>query len=175
MATEIKVWQIEDGELTPLETTMAEARRTELEDLEQWIRSYPSILGQDILIIGEQVQTKSGPLDFLGIDRSGNTVIIELKRDRIPREALTQAMDYASDVATWDFDRLSEECAKYAEQSLDTYINDSFEDLDLQDVSVNQMQRILLVGTYVEESLERMVACSWGSIFVSGRGCFNRN
>jgi len=36
MATEIKVWQIESGQLEPLETTMAEAGRTEPEHLEQW-------------------------------------------------------------------------------------------------------------------------------------------
>lgn len=157
MATEIKVWQIEGEQLTPLEITMADAGRTETQDLERWIGSNPSMLGQDILIIAEQVQTKSGPLDFLGIDKSGNTVIVELKRDRIPRDALTQAIDYASDVASWDFDKLSEECARHTKQPLDAYINESFEDVDLEDISVNQAQRILLVGTYVEESLQRMV------------------
>jgi len=157
MATEIRVWQIENRKLTPIDTTMAEVGRTEREDLEQWIKSNPSILSQDILIIGEQVQTKSGPLDFLGIDRSGNVVIIELKRERIPREALTQAIDYASDVASWDFDKLSEECVKYRKQPLDAYINENFEDVDLEDISINQTQRILLVGTYIEEPLERMI------------------
>jgi RecB family endonuclease NucS len=52
------------------------------------------------LIIGEQVQTKSGYLDFLGIDKNGNTVIIELKRDKLPREVIAQTIDYASDVAS---------------------------------------------------------------------------
>ena len=157
MATEIKVWQIENGKLAPVDITMAGAGRTEPEDLERWIKSNPSILGQDLLIVGEQVQTKSGPLDFLGIDKSGNVVIIELKRERIPREALTQAMDYASDVASWELDKLSEECVKYRGQTLDAYINESFEDVDLEDISVNQTQRILLVGTYIEESLQRMI------------------
>ena len=167
MATEIKVWQIENGKLAPIDTTMAGAGRTEPEDLEQWIKSNPSILGQDILIIGEQVQTKSGPLDFLGIDKSGNVVIIELKRERIPREALAQAIDYASDVASWDFDKLSEECVKYRNQPLDAYINESFEDVDLEDISVNQTQRILVVGTYIEESLQRMIEWLSGNYGVS--------
>ena len=157
MATEIKVWQIENGKLAPVDITMAGAGRTEPEDLERWIKSNPSILGQDLLIVGEQVQTKSGPLDFLGMDKSGNVVIIELKRERIPREALAQAMDYASDVASWELDKLSEECVKYRGQTLDAYINESFEDVDLEDISVNQTQRILLVGTYIEESLQRMI------------------
>jgi len=47
--------------------------------LEKWIRSNPEIIGDNILLIGEQVQTKSGPLDFLAIDNKGNIVIIELR------------------------------------------------------------------------------------------------
>jgi len=158
MATEIKVWQIEKQKLTPLETTMVEAGRTESGDLEQWIKDNPNILGQDILIIGEQISTKSGPLDFLGIDGSGNTVIIELKRGRVPREALIQAIDYASDVASWGFEELSEKCKNYTNnQSLETYINENFEDVILENISINNVQRILLVGTSVEESLQRMI------------------
>lgn len=157
MATEIKVWQIEKGNLTPIDTTLIGAGRMELKDLEQWIRSNPNILGEDLLIIGEQIQTKSGPLDFLGIDKSGNIIIVELKREQLPREALAQAIDYASDVASWDFDKLSEECKKYRGQSLDAYINENFDDVDLEDISVNQTQRILLVGTNIEESLQRMI------------------
>ena len=157
MATEIKVWQIEDGEPTPLEMTMAEAGRTEPKDLEQWIKRNPAILGQDILIIGEQVPTKSGPLDFLAVDRMGNVVIVELKRDRIPREAITQAIDYASDVASWDLDKLNEVCLKHRGQLLDAYVNENFQGEDFEDTSWNQAQRILLVGTYVEEPLQRMI------------------
>ncbi len=157
MATEIKVWQIENGKLIPSEVTMAKVGRKEVEDLEQWIKSNPDILGKDILIIGEQVQTKKGPLDFLGIDKSGNIVIIELKRDKLPREVLTQTIDYASDIASWDIEKLSEECLKYTKHPLEDYITDNFEDVDLEDISINQIQRILLVGTGIEESLQRMI------------------
>ncbi len=83
MATEIRVWQVENDVLTPIDTTLTEAGRTERHDLERWVRSDPGILGQGILVIGEQVETRSGPLDFLAVDRDGNTVIIELKRDRM--------------------------------------------------------------------------------------------
>lgn len=157
MSTEIKVWQLKDGELVVLDDTMQDAGRTEVQDLQSWIRTDPSVLGRDLLIIGEQVQTKSGPMDFLGIDSGGNTVVVELKRGRLPREALTQAIDYASDVATWDLDRLGEECLKYHQQSLEAYLNENLESLDLEDQSLNAETRILLVGTEVEEALQRMV------------------
>ncbi len=157
MATEIQLWEIKDGKLVQSETSMAETGRTEFEDLERWIKNSPEILGDDILIIGEQIQTKSGPLDFLGIDKSGNMVIIELKRDRLPREALAQAIDYASDISSWDIERLNQECSKYSGQPLEDYITENFEDVDWEDISINQFQKILLVGTSVDEALQRMI------------------
>ena len=157
MVSEIKVWQIENGNLISIETTMTESGRREKEDLEQWIKSDPTVLGGDILIIGEQVQTKSGPLDFLGIDRAGNILIIELKREHLPRVVLAQAVDYASDIANWDVIELNEECLKLHKQSLDTYIIENFDKVILEDIPINQTQRIILVGTYIEESLQRMI------------------
>ncbi|MHC1626340.1 MAG: endonuclease NucS domain-containing protein [Methanoculleaceae archaeon] len=136
-ATEIKTWQIIDGKLKPLETRMVEAGRKEAEDLEKWIRSDPSIVGQDILIIGEQVPTKSGPMDLLGIDNSGNLVVIELKRDKLPREALAQAIDYASDVSSWDKDKISEICTRYTGSSLEEFLNDNLVETDLEDLHIN--------------------------------------
>ena len=109
MTTEIGVWEIINGRLESVDISLAQAGRREVEDLEKWIKDNPIILGQDILIIGEQVRTKSGPLDLLGIDKSGNLVIIELKRDRLPREVIAQALDYVSDISTWDLDKVNEE------------------------------------------------------------------
>src|ERR1039458_1101394 len=109
MATEIKTWQIINGELKPINTTLADNGRKEKDDLEKWIKSKPDILGDDILIIGEQIQTQSGgKLDFLGIDYNGYLVIIELKREKLERLVLAQAIDYASDVASRSEEHTSE-------------------------------------------------------------------
>lgn len=116
MGTEIKIWQIIDNKLTSVDTTMPEGDRLERE-LEQWIESNPEIIGSDVMIIGRQVETESGTIDLLGIDRSGNTVIIELKRGLLPRNVLAQAIDYASNVAEWkDGTKLNEECLKYTQK-----------------------------------------------------------
>ncbi len=51
----------------------------------------------NLLIIGRQVTTKfDGIIDLLGIDRQGDLVVLELKRDRTPRETLAQVLEYAS-------------------------------------------------------------------------------
>ncbi len=132
MSTQIKTWEIIDGKLEAIETSLAKENRTEPYDLEEWIASNPTILSSDIHIIGRQTSTKSGPLHFLAIDKSGNLIVIELKRDKIPREALAQAIDYASDIATWSLDKISEECTKYTSKSLEDSISEAFPDIDIE-------------------------------------------
>ena len=157
MTTQIKTWQIIDGDLTPIQTSLASQNRTEPYDLEQWIASNPETVGSDIAIIGRQVICKSGPLDLLGIDKQGNLVVIELKRDRVAREALAQAMDYASDVAEWSIDKIGEIASEYTEKTLEDAFADAFPDVDVENLNVNSTQRILLVGFSVEPALERMI------------------
>ena len=157
MATNIKTWEIIEGKLSPIKSTLADNNRKETEHLENWIKTKPDILGTDILIIGEQVYTKSGPLDFLAIDNNGNIVVVELKRDKLARVVLAQAIDYASDLSTWDIDKLSEICMSYTGNSLEDHIAENFEDIEIDDLTINQTQRLLLVGFSIEESLNRMI------------------
>ena len=131
------------------------------EAIETWLEGSPECIVEDgsLLIIGRQVSTRSGPLDLLGIDKLGNLVIVELKRDLLPREALTQAIDYASDVATWSIDKVSEACASHTGKNLEELMQETFSDIDLENININETQRVLLVGFSVEPALERMV--SW--------------
>jgi len=157
MRTEIKTWQIVDGKLQPIATNLKNEGRTEPYDLEPWLESNPAILGPEILIIGRQIMSKSGPIDLLGIDKTGNVVIVEIKRDKLPRESLAQAIDYASDAAEWTIERIGEICSTYSGKSLEETLTDSFPDIDAENLNINDAQRIILVGFSVESSLERMI------------------
>ena len=157
MAFEIKTWEIIQGELNEVNTSLSENNRKEREDLEKWIKTNSKILGDDILVFGEQVWTKSGPLDFIGIDNTGNLVIVELKREKLARDVLAQAIDYASDVANWDIDKLNEICLGFSGNTLDDHIAEKFENVDLTDLVINKAQRLLLVGFSIDEALSRMV------------------
>ncbi|GAG88860.1 unnamed protein product, partial [marine sediment metagenome] len=51
----------------------------------------------ELLIIGRQVTTDfGGRIDLLAIDRQGDITIIELKRNKTPRDIVAQVLDYAS-------------------------------------------------------------------------------
>lgn len=157
MGTEIKTWQIVNGQLQSINTNLKQEGRTEPYDLEPWLESNPEIIGSDIVIIGRQVMSKSGPVDLLVIDKSGNLIIIELKRDQLPREALAQSIDYASDVAEWGIEKISEVCSVYSNKTLEDVLNEHFPEIDLENININNTQRIVLIGFSVESSLERMI------------------
>ena len=100
MPIEFGLWRMDGGEFQRLSSSRLddEAR------LERLLITDPDMLGRDLLIVGQQVRTASGKrLDLLGIDVDGNLHIIELKRDRTPRDVVAQALDYASWVRGLDY------------------------------------------------------------------------
>lgn len=68
--------------------------------LEGYIEADPALLGQRLLLIGRQVPTAHGGfIDLLAIDGEGFVHVLELKRDRTPRDVVAQTLDYGSWVA----------------------------------------------------------------------------
>lgn len=73
---------------------------------ESWLENSPSLLfdddngGNTVLWIGRQVTANVGDTgkypDLLGIDSTGDLVIVELKKGRTPREVIAQILEYAS-------------------------------------------------------------------------------
>jgi len=93
MPIEFGLWRI-DGEGYE---RLSSSKLDEESRLEELIVEDPKMLGRELLLIGQQVHTLSGNrIDLLGIDVEGDLHIIELKRDRTPRDVVAQALDYAS-------------------------------------------------------------------------------
>ncbi len=56
-----------------------------------------SLVSDDLLVIGSHVKSGfGGELDLLAVDSEGALVVIELKRDRTPRDVIAQALHYAA-------------------------------------------------------------------------------
>jgi len=65
--------------------------------LENMIVRDPRILTSEWMLVGRQEHTgHGGRIDLLAIAPDGSLILIELKRDRTPREIVAQALDYAS-------------------------------------------------------------------------------
>src|ERR1035437_8327898 len=97
MATEMKIWQVSDKNALELIEDVPFGLHHLEKDLESWLESNPEILGDDLLVVARQYNIPGvGVLDLLCIDFDGVPVIVELKRDATPRQAIAQALDYAS-------------------------------------------------------------------------------
>jgi hypothetical protein len=93
MPLEVGLWRV-DGE-TPVKVTPS---GVPLESqLERMVEADPTILGTPLLLIGRQVPTDYGKfIDLLAVDDEGTLHVLELKRDRTPREVVAQLLDYGS-------------------------------------------------------------------------------
>jgi len=92
MPVEMKIWKIAE---TPVSLSFvpmdSEAK------LEKLLVQDITILSPQLFLIGSQVPTIYGKfVDILALDDEGNVVVIELKRDRTSRDAVSQLLDYAS-------------------------------------------------------------------------------
>ena len=104
-----------DGGFTEYERSAFETDHEEAV-LEEWLASNPDGILEDgrILIIGRQVRTDLGGfIDLLGVDREGSVVVVELKRDRTPREAVAQALEYAAFAERLDIEALEDVVCRY--------------------------------------------------------------
>ena len=75
----------------------------ERQHIEEWIRTNPEILGEDLLVVStefDRFTNSNDRLDVLALDRSGNLVVIELKRDSAAGYADLQAIRYAAMVSS---------------------------------------------------------------------------
>ncbi|MEE4355779.1 MAG: endonuclease NucS domain-containing protein [Desulfococcaceae bacterium] len=91
-------------------------------ELESLLESNPDYFFEDskILIIGRQVTTNLNTfIDLLGIDKNGNTVAVELKREKTPRETIAQLLEYASFVENLDYAQLNEIYQNYTGEDVD--------------------------------------------------------
>lgn len=106
MAEELKMWTVGDGgDAAPVE----QASHTETENLlEETLVKNPDMLIPGLKLVGRQMPTVGGPLDLLGVDRDGRLVVFELKRGKLTREAVTQVIDYASDLEAMNREELAE-------------------------------------------------------------------
>lgn len=79
------------------------------ERIQEWIRAHPEILDEDLLIVSKEFDRFEGArdrLDLLAIDREGNLVIVELKRDQFAAYADLQSIRYAAMISTLTVDEL---------------------------------------------------------------------
>ena len=154
MSSEIKLWKIERDSPKVIERAMLdyEAR------LEKWISEDIEMINGDLLVIGQQVETAyGGQIDLLAIDSRGNLVVLELKRDRTPRDIVAQTLDYASWVEDLGLNQIEEIATDFLgdDVTLEQAFSEKF-NASLPEV-VNDSHRMYIVASSLDPSTERIV------------------
>ncbi len=156
MALQHDIWQVPQVGQSPrkLVTTRLPSENV----LEDMITAEPTILSEDWMLIGRQVDTKRcGKIDLLAVDPDGSLVIIELKRGRTPRDVVAQALDYASWVGDVEPDDIAAEYEKFTKGgSLFEDFRSRF-DTELDEATLNESHQIVIVASELDASSERIV------------------
>ncbi|MCY4614875.1 MAG: endonuclease NucS [Chloroflexi bacterium] len=127
-------------------------------NLEDWIANDSSLLADGLTIVGRQVRLEGGPLDLLAIDWQDRWVVIELKRERLYRGALAQALDYASSIAAMDGDELEALLQPGLATLGDAVHLSAAVQRQLNGEEGVREVAVLLAGVGVDTGLERIVA-----------------
>ncbi len=132
------------------------------ERLESWLENNPHCLSEDgnVLIIGRQVMTNlNSKLDLLAVDRKGDSVVIELKRDRTPRETIAQILEYASFVTSLSPEQLAEVFMQYSREetmSLADYHRRYFQLREDETADFNRNQKLLIVAQEITREIKQI-------------------
>lgn len=152
MPVEMKIWRIDGDEPRALTATALPTER----ELHQFLLRDPSLLGTPLLVIGSEVPTPYGKrLDLLAIDADGNLHVLELKRDRTPREVVAQLLDYGSWVSTLSRDDVIDIAAKHLDQPFEAAFAEVFGGAPPDEV--NSELQLTIVASALDSGSERIV------------------
>ena len=147
-----QLFRVVDNQLRKVESGTL-ARESMIED---WVANDLSLVGLEAALIGRQVITGHNQrIDLLAINEAGDLIIIEMKRDRTPREIVAQVLDYASWVATLTTQGVHDLTREYNDRSLAEIFRDRFGTALPE--TLNRAHQMLIVASAFDEASERIV------------------
>lgn len=163
MSAEVAIWRI-DEELKPESLGRKSLGGMDYERrLEDLIEADLSIVDPTLMVIGRQVPTPfGGSIDILAIDAEGTLVVIELKRDKTPRDVVAQTLDYGSWVRRMTSEDISSTFLAYqrrlsgkaAEKGINEALRERF---NRDPEELNTSHRLVIVAKEPAPSTERIV------------------
>ncbi|MYA84988.1 MAG: DUF91 domain-containing protein [Acidimicrobiaceae bacterium] len=154
MAVEMAIWRMTGDGPHQLASSPLDSEHR----LEDMLAEDPAMSGTDLLIVGRQVKTGyGGSIDLLALDADGRAHVLELKRDRTPRDVVAQTLDYGSWVQGLSVEDLEQIYVDY--HGDDTELDAAFADRfgsPLPDV-VNADQQFTIIASELDPTSDRIV------------------
>lgn len=147
------IWKVGDNP-QPLSASQLASEQK----LEEMIVRDPRILSGAWMLIGRQeITSYGGRIDLLAIAPDGSLVLIELKRDRTPREIIAQALDYASWVEQLTSEKIAQIYQRFSNGGkLDEAFRQHF-GTALDEDALNQSHQIIIVAAELDAATERII------------------
>lgn len=153
MAIKTVLWNVATTPHPVMESELVSERQ-----LEDMIVAAPALLSDEWLLIGRQEDTGfGGRIDLLAIAPDASLVLIEIKRNRTPRDVVAQALDYASWVAMLQPSDIS---AMYRRFGAGADLAEDFKSKfgrKLDEDDLNLVHQIVIVASSLDPSTERIV------------------
>ena len=152
MPIEVGIWRI-DKDIERVEFSTIETE----EKLEAVLQDHIELLDPDLMVIARQQQTSFGKfIDLFGIDSQGDLVIIELKKEKTPRNVVAQLLDYASWAQNLAYEDIT---SIYSEHNPGKVFEQEFsEQFDTDPPErLNENHRLIVVSSELDNSTERII------------------
>jgi hypothetical protein len=152
MPVKTEMWRIDKG----VEKVAFSALEDE-EKLESIIEKDISIVDPDLMILGRQVPTDYGTfVDLLGIDSEGHLAVLELKKNKTPRDVIAQTLDYASWVQDLTYNDIKKIYSQYeTTREFEAAFVENFGGDPPE--TINEDHRLLIVAAKMDNCTERIV------------------
>ena len=128
----------------------------ELEDL---LCDHIEILNKNWIVVNRQTKTDAGKfIDLLCVDRDGDMVVVELKKDLTPREVTAQVIDYAASVSEMTIEEIAQQYLLFTDGK--ETLNEAFQNRfgsALDENSLNQNVKMIVVAAKMDSSTERII------------------
>jgi len=152
MPIEIAVWKLGQEPQKVTFTSIDSEKK-----LEEILVKDISLVSPDLMLLGRQVTTAYGKfIDLLAMDRDGNVSVIELKKNRTPRDVVAQLLDYASWVDSLTYEDLSN---IYADQHPGKKLEEGFDEFfgASPPEKLNESHSLIVVSSELDPSSERII------------------
>lgn len=153
MPTEIGLWRV-GNELTPLPPAKFDLE-SRLEDL---IVRDATTLGLDLMIVARQENAFGKRIDLLAIDADSQLHVLELKRDRTPRDIVAQLLEYGAWADTLTVESIEEMYGRFSPgaESLSAAFSERF-GVPLSDELSGAKHKLIVVCSELDVSTDRIV------------------
>ena len=153
MPVEHRLWTVEENPRQVTPANLGDERA-----LEDMIVAAPEILSDAWMLIGRQEATDGGGrADLVAIAPDASLILIELKRDKTPRDVIAQALDYASWLSGIGAEDVA---AMYGRLRPNQSLGEDFRSkfgVDLDEDAINESHQLVVVSSGIDARTERIV------------------